>query len=83
MSGFQKILKLSHLSVNDRYQRILLGTVLLMLNFWRTDWLSATVPDYLATAIQFELIITGALGWCPFIAYKLHRTKKLQSPQNK
>ena len=79
MNGIRRTLNFGHLTTDERQQRILLGVVLLALNCWRTKWLSAGLPDYIATGIQLELIITGVLGWCPFITYKLYKGKRKEN----
>jgi hypothetical protein len=49
----------------DRIQRVIIGTVLLLLNLFSKNFSEFSALSIASLFIQIELILTGLIGWCP------------------
>ena len=52
------------MSRDDRAQRLLLGAMLMALNLYGMSH-GATWNQWVALAVQLDLLVTGLAGWCP------------------
>lgn len=76
MSSTWHKFRAANLTTDDRQQRIMLGAVLLIVNLMRIKWAEVSIPDLISVIIQLDLILTGALGWCPVVGCKVAFKKK-------
>lgn len=62
----------------DRAQRVLIGFILLCLNFLSNDFSELSSTALISMVVQIELLLTGLIGWCPLywsLSFK-NKTKK-------
>lgn len=65
---------------SDRAQRVLMGTLLIILNVLNSFNSKWSLASFASLFLQIELVVTGVVGWCP-LYWGLNKYKNINKKE--